>query len=81
MLAAISSMSRYEVLVASTAPGLQTRSSSANTAFLTAMSSNTASTTRSASPKAAYEVEPLKRVITRGFVVGASGGPWPSSAS
>ena len=55
MLAAISSMSRYEVLVASTAPGLHTRSSSANTAFLTAMSSNTASTTRSACASASYD--------------------------
>ena len=46
--AAMASMSRYEVLVASTAPGLQTRSSSLNTAFFTSMSSNTASITRSA---------------------------------
>jgi hypothetical protein len=49
-LAAIASTSRYEVLVASTAPGLQTRSSSANTACLTAMSSNTASITISTAP-------------------------------
>ena len=44
----MTSMSRYEVLVASTAPGLQTRLSSAKTACFTAMSSNTASTTTSA---------------------------------
>ena len=41
--------SRVEVLVARMAPGLQTRSSSVNTAFLTSMFSNTASITRSTS--------------------------------
>ncbi len=46
---AISSTSRVEVLVASTAPGLQMRSILAKTSFLTGISSNTASTTMSAS--------------------------------
>ena len=52
MLAAISWMSKYDVLVAITALGLHTRSSSANTAFLTDMSSNTASITRSVCARA-----------------------------
>ena len=55
--------------MASTAPGLQTRSSSANTAFLTAMSSNTASTTRSTSASASYD--------GRGREARHHARPWP----
>ncbi len=50
--------------MASTAPGLQTRSSSAKTACFTAMSSNTASTTISTWLNASYAVAPVKRAIT-----------------
>ena len=48
------SMSRYEVLDARMAPGLATASSWRNTASFTPISSNTASTMRSASFSAAY---------------------------
>ncbi|MNT30602.1 hypothetical protein D3C72_1664050 [compost metagenome] len=51
VLAAMSSMFRREVLVARMAPGLQTASSSRNTDCLTAMSSKTASITRSATAR------------------------------
>ncbi|KWC10610.1 hypothetical protein WL46_00925 [Burkholderia ubonensis] len=70
MLAAIRSMSRYDVLVASTAPGLHARASSANTACLTAMSSNTASITTSACASASYDVLPLKRAIRAACAAG-----------
>ena len=51
--AAIWFKSRVEVLLAKMAPGLATASSWVNTACLTAMSSNTASMTRSASFRSA----------------------------
>ena len=51
--AAIASTSSVEVLLARIASGLHTRSSVSNTCFLTAMSSNTASTTMSASLRSA----------------------------
>ena len=51
--AAISSMSRVEVLVASTAPGFITLSSSPKMVFFNSISSNTASITISADPKSA----------------------------
>ena len=50
---AISSISRVEVFEASTAPSFITLSRIAKTSFFTAMSSNTASMTISASPIAA----------------------------
>ena len=48
---AISSIFSVDVLLARIAPGLQTRSSSAKTSFLSAMPSKTASITMSASRK------------------------------
>src|SRR6266536_1723875 len=52
---AISSMDRYEVLEASTAPFFATLSSWPKTFFLISMVSNTASTIRSASLRSSYE--------------------------
>ena len=56
--AAISSTSRVEVLVASSAPGFATRSRSAKTRFLRSISSNTASITTSASAAASSSTAP-----------------------
>ena len=58
---AISSMSRVEVLEASTAPGLAILSRAAKTSFLTPISSNTASITMSASRTAPRSREPVMR--------------------
>ena len=55
---AISSTSSVEVLVASTAPGLQILSSFAKTSFLIGISSKTASITMSASAIVAQSVVP-----------------------
>ena len=63
---AISSMSSVEVLDASTMPGRAALSSLPNTSFLTAMSSNTASITRSASrTEASKSVEPFSKAERR----------------
>ena len=68
---AISSTSRVEVLVASTAPGLQMPSILAKTSFLIGISSNTASTTMSASAifdqSVVPEIRPM-RFSTSGMV-------------
>ena len=53
-----------EVVVASTAPGLQISSSAANSACLTARSSTTASTTRSQSARSSSAVVPVIRPST-----------------
>ena len=58
---AISSTSSVDVLVASTALAFATLSSRANTSFLMGISSNTASTTRSASARALKSVVPWIR--------------------
>ena len=60
---AISSTSSAEVLVASTAPGLTFASSFANTSFLIAMFSNTASITRSQSASAFRSSVPVSSAM------------------
>ena len=74
---AISSMLRYEVLEASTAPGLAYWSSLPNTSFFTAMVSNTASITRSASLTFSRPTTPL---ISAMRLAGASAGMPPRAA-
>ena len=62
---AISVTDSDEVLVASTHSGVTTASTSANTCCLTDISSNTASMTKSASAKPAFEVEPVTSDLSR----------------
>jgi len=61
--AAISLMSRFEVLEARMVPAGTIRSRSANTFFFRSMSSNTASTTRSAPAISARLVPPAIRAM------------------
>src|SRR6516225_8411749 len=63
---AISSTSRVDVLVARTALAFATRSRSANTRFLSSISSNTASITKSAAPTARH-----RRAVVGGDTVEA----------
>ena len=70
-------MLRYEVLDASTAPGLAYSSSLPNTSFFTAMVSNTASMMRSASLTFSRPTAPL---ISAMRLAGASAGMPPRAA-
>jgi len=77
---AISVIESEDVLVANTQRADTTASTSANTCFLTLISSNTASMTKSASAKSPLLVEPLTRVFSRLARSGLT-RPRPSSLS
>jgi len=66
------------VVVARMAPGRHTVSSVRNSSCLAASSSMTASTTRSASPRSAYDVEPVNRPAA---AAASSAGSLPRSTS
>ncbi len=70
--AAISVIDSDEVLVASTHSGETTASTSANTCFLTDISSKTASMTKSASAKPSLLVDPVTRPVRKDALSGES---------
>ncbi len=78
--AAISVIDSEEVLVASTHSAVTMASTSAQTVFLTDISSKTASMTKSASAKPSLEVDPVTRALSR-FALSGPTRPLVSSLS